>query len=97
MFNVEIPRPENGAAYQILFERTHPAYCTTRERQAEIKAEFDHVLVWAASQPPEVNAAYTWAVALILRDVEANIARNDLASGVQHHLQTTPRPPEVQK
>ncbi len=92
MFNVEISNPTNGAAYQVLFEQFLPAYCNTRERQAEILAGFAKVTEWAQTQPPDVQAGYLWAIKKISEDIEHGLKINDLGNQVQAVFQTIPRP-----
>ncbi|NTG07245.1 hypothetical protein [Rhizobium rhizogenes] len=95
MFNVEVSNPMNGAAYQVLFERYLPAYCSTRERQAEILSGFKQTMEWAATQPPDVLAAYQWATNKLTEDLENRLKINDLGNQVQSLVKTIPRPPET--
>jgi hypothetical protein len=93
MFNVEIKNPMCGAAYQVLFERFLPAYCSDRDRQAQICAGFREVLAWAKTQPPEVHAGYLWAIEKMTDDIEHRLKINDLGTQVQEVVKTIPRPP----
>ena len=96
MFNVEVSNPMNGAAYQVLFERFLPAYCSDRARQAQILTGFREVLDWAATQSPEINTAYQWATKKMVEDIEHRLKINDLGNQVQEVVKTIPRPPEAQ-
>ena len=92
MFNVEISNPINGAAYQVLFEKFLPAYCNTRERQAEITASFADITEWATTQPPEIHSAYVWAMKKISEDIEHRLKVNDLGNQVVAAYQSIPKP-----
>lgn len=85
--------PLNGAAYQVLYVRTMPASCVTRERQAEIQGEFADVLKWAATQEAPINSAYQWATDLIGRQIEQSLATNELNDKINASLETMPKPP----
>ena len=92
MFNVEVSNPLQGAAYQVLFEQFLPAFCNTRERQAEIVADFAKITEWAQTQPPEVQGAYIWAIKTISEDIEHRLKINDLGNQVIAAHQSIPRP-----
>jgi len=92
MISIEVPNPTNGAAYQVLFEAVQPAFCTTRDRQAEIKADFDKVTEWAKTQPPEVYGAYLWAIKEISKSIDQRMAANDLGNQVIAAYQSIPKP-----
>lgn len=59
--NVEAPKPMHAAAYQVIYERFLPVFCTSREREAEILEGFAEVLLWARDQPKDIRQAYEWA------------------------------------
>lgn len=94
MINVEVPNPTNGAAFQVLYERFHLAFCSTRGRQAEILAEFAKIAEWASTQPPAVKDGYLWAIKKHSDDIEHRLKINDLGNQVQAVFKTIPRPPE---
>ncbi len=95
--NLEIANPFHGAAFQVLYARTAPQLCLTRERQAEIKADFDAVMAWAATQSAGVHGAYRWATQTILSEIDRAMARNELGRTVAAALETMPKPPEITK
>lgn len=86
------PSPEHGAAYRVLYERTQPAYCTTQHRRGEIAAEFAVVTAWAETQTVQVKAAYAWATAYILRDVDSRLQMYARAKRVESAFASIPRP-----
>ncbi len=92
MINVEVSNPMQGAAYQVLFEQFLPAYCSTRERQAEIQADFAKVAEWAQTQPPDVYGAYLWAIKKLSEDIEMRLKASDLGTKVAAAYQSIPRP-----
>ncbi len=92
MHNVEVSNPMQGAAYQVLFEQFHPDYCNTRERQAEILADFAKVTEWAQTQPPDIRAGYLWAIKLLSENIERRLKISDLGNQVQVVYRTIPRP-----
>ena len=92
--NLEIVNPLHGAAFQILYARVSPQLCLTRERQVEIKADFDTIVVWANQQPINVRGAYVWATQTILSEIDRAMVRNELGRNVVAALETMPRPPE---
>jgi hypothetical protein len=92
---VQISNPLNGAAYQVLFELVAPAYCSTRQRQAEIQGEFKRVLDWASGEGQEIFAAYSWAADEILKGVDQLCVNAELGAKVQAAVASIPRPPSI--
>lgn len=93
MINLEVANPMNGAAWRVLFERVRPADCFTRTRQAQIAAEFDGILAWAATQRQDVKASYEWAAKKLLADIENQLKCIDMNSQVAACYGNIARPP----
>ena len=93
MITVEVSSPLRGAAYQILFQRVAPSFCTTRERQAEIKATLGAVIGWATAQNASTRDAYIWAAGLILEQIEAQLKSTELSRACAVAMETIARPP----
>ena len=91
---VEVSKPLNGAAYQVLYGLTNPAACITREHKALISARFDRILVWAKTQQPDVFDAYEWAAKLILGEIEKHIQQTELNRKISAASFILPRPPK---
>lgn len=92
MLNIEVQTPLHGAAFRVLYEDVQPAFCSSRVRQAEILKRFSEVRLWAGKQPPDIRAAYEWAIAKLTADIERQCAAQDMGNKVQAVYATIPRP-----
>lgn len=94
MMVLEIPNPIRGAAFRVLYEAAQPVFCHTRERQAEIQAYLDSVILWArATQSEEVATAYAGAAGDISREIEKQMKTLELGQQVQASYDSIPHPP----
>lgn len=92
--NVEVPNPVHGAAFQILYERTCPVDCTTRERQADIQRDLNGVAVWATAQAAEVREAYLWSIRKLTEMLENHLRMQEIQRPIPELVKTLPRPPK---
>ena len=95
MMNLEIPTPESGAAYQILFERFQPANCQSHERLEVICKSIEEVIVWSQAQPKDIQEAYRFAVKLMVSQLNARMQQIKLSRAVEAAYISIPRPPDL--